>query len=238
MLAEALARGEARHIAVKRNRDAIEAVREVWRRSGGARRGSGTPELAALYERQLDGVRLDEFRSRQLRLDLDALVPPRCARRTGAAEHDDVRGREVEIQYDVDEDEAGLPYGVVRLRLPEKLARTLVAEEVPALDRPVRFVVLRGQRGAVRAATLEELQGLLDLPWSPGEDEGHDRGRHRSSRAQGDRGDRGASQGARRNGRDGGGRDGARDGARSAGGPGGRFGGGGRSSAPKRRRRG
>jgi hypothetical protein len=55
------------------------------------------------------------------------------------------------------------------LRLPEKLARTLTEGEVPELDRPVRFTVLRGQRGAVRAATLDALQDALDAPWSPDE---------------------------------------------------------------------
>jgi hypothetical protein len=71
----------------------------------------------------------------------------------------------VEIDYDVEETDTG-PVGVARLRLPEKVARSLTAGEIPALDRPVRFVVLRGQRGAVRARTLEELQTQLDQPWT------------------------------------------------------------------------
>jgi hypothetical protein len=58
---------------------------------------------------------------------------------------------------------------VARLRLPEKIARTLTEMEVPTLDRPVRFVVLRGQRGAVRADSLDELQEGLAQPWSPDE---------------------------------------------------------------------
>jgi hypothetical protein len=33
----------------------------------------------------------------------------------------------------------------------------------------VRFVVLRGQRGAVRADTLDDLQEQLAQPWSPDE---------------------------------------------------------------------
>jgi ATP-dependent helicase HrpA len=53
--------------------------------------------------------------------------------------------------------------------LPEKMARTLTGDELPRLDRPVRFTVLRGSRGAVRASTLDELQDILDRPWSPGE---------------------------------------------------------------------
>ena len=93
-----------------------------------------------------------------------------------------IRDREVPIEYAV-EDDVG---GVARLRLPEKMARTLVDAELPELDRPVRFVVTRGQRGAVRASTLDELQDLLDRPWAP-EEEGQTH-RHRG-------GDRGARRG-------------------------------------------
>src|SRR5207237_782441 len=56
--------------------------------------------------------------------------------------------------------------GVARLRLPEKLARTLADEELPQLDRPVRFIVTRGARGAARANTLHELQIELDRPFT------------------------------------------------------------------------
>ena len=55
---------------------------------------------------------------------------------------------------------------MARLRLPEKIARSLTEAELPALDRPVRFVVPRGQRGSVRARTLDELQTQLDQPWT------------------------------------------------------------------------
>jgi ATP-dependent helicase HrpA len=77
----------------------------------------------------------------------------------------EVRGRTIQIDYDVEEDGTA----IARLRLPEKFARTMAVEELPTLDRPLRFVVVRGQRGAVRAATLDELQELLDQPWSPDE---------------------------------------------------------------------
>ena len=76
-----------------------------------------------------------------------------------------VRDRDVEIDYDVEEVD-GANVGVARLQLPEKVARTLTESEVPTLDRPVRFVVYRGQRGQVRARTLDELQTLLDAPWT------------------------------------------------------------------------
>ena len=186
-LAEALARSDARHVAAHKNLAAIEELREMHRRSGGQTPRLGFAELASLYERQLEEqqvtsvqsfrdarmtVRVDDFVRAQLRKQLWAL-PVKVL----------VRDREVEIAYDVEEqsapsrangesnEETSASVGVARLRLPEKLARTLTEEELPILDRPLRFVVTRGQRGAVRAETLEELQELLEGPWTPNEAE-------------------------------------------------------------------
>jgi ATP-dependent RNA helicase HrpA len=109
-----------------------------------------------------------------------------------------VRGREVDIQYDVEEGTHGL-FGVARLRLPEKLARTLVEQELPVLDRPLRFIVARGARGAARADTLEALREELDRPFTESEiadierahderrSERHDRKRDRGVRESGNR---------------------------------------------------
>jgi hypothetical protein len=80
----------------------------------------------------------------------------------------EIRDRTVPMDYDVEEHDGRL-VPVVRLRVPEKLARTMVQEEVPSLDRPVRFVVPRGQRGSVRADTLDDLQHKLDLPFTDDE---------------------------------------------------------------------
>lgn len=177
VLAEAVARGEARHPAVRQNRGAVDELREVYRRSGGRTPRLGLAELAAFYEGKLACIRsVDEFRNADLRLDPDAIVPASERQRWMALPSSaSVRGHEVPVEYEVD-DAGG---AVIRLRLPEKLARTLVPSELPAFDRPVRFVVTRGQRGAVRATTLEELQELLDLPWSPGERAHDGRDRHR-----------------------------------------------------------
>ncbi len=169
VLADALARGEARHFSVKDNLGVIDAVREAYRRSGGTLPRLSQAELGSLYERRLADVgTLTAFKAIDLALgeELEALSP-RALRRTYDAlpSRVSVRDREVEIDYDVEE-ENGLRTGVARLRLPEKIARSLTEGEVPALDRPVRFVVARGQRGSVRARTLAELQSLLDAPWS------------------------------------------------------------------------
>jgi ATP-dependent helicase HrpA len=171
-LADALARGEARHPAVKRNRAAIEEIRETYRRSGGATARLGLAELAAWYERQLGPIRsMDEFRNARLALDRDEIVPREVRERHAELPTTvEIRDREIDIDYDV-EDEDGQRIGVARLRLPEKLARNIHESELPVLDRPLRFVVIRGQRGAIRANSLDELQEVLDRPWSPDETE-------------------------------------------------------------------
>jgi ATP-dependent helicase HrpA len=169
-LADAMARGTARHPAVQRNHASIEEARELYRRSGGATPRLGLAELTAIYQEQLAQVNsMAEFRAARLRIDPTAGVSDEERERLAALpEEVQVRDREVPIDYDV-ENQGGTSVGVARLRLPEKLARSLTEDELPTLDRPLRFVVLRGKRGSVRAATLEELQEGLDRPWSPDE---------------------------------------------------------------------
>ncbi|HNV75052.1 MAG TPA: DEAD/DEAH box helicase [Gemmatimonadaceae bacterium] len=217
-IAEALARGETRHVAVKRNRAAIEEARELYRRSAGATPRLGLAELTAMYEEALGEVRsIREYRGAPLRLPLTGWVSPEERERLLALPgHLDLRNKPVGIEYDVEEGggEDGRPatVGVARLVLPEKLARTLVDEELPRLDRPLRFVVHRGQRGSMRAATLRELQELLDRPWSPDERqagrEERDEERHRRRRERDAADVRGQFARERRHGRPGGGRGG------------------------------
>ena len=169
-LAAAMAHSDARHAAVQRNRPVVEEIREVWRRSGGTTRKLGERELAAWYEARMDDVTsLAEFRAAGLRMTRDEFVSDAdVARYAELPDAVELRGRDVPIAYDVEEGESG-PIGVVRLRLPEKVARTLSDAELPVLDRPIRFVVHRGERGKVRATTLDELQEMLDRPWSQDE---------------------------------------------------------------------
>ncbi|HEU5185241.1 MAG TPA: DEAD/DEAH box helicase [Gemmatimonadaceae bacterium] len=176
-LAEAAARFEARHRSLKELRPRVEEIREVWRRSGGRTAKLGTRELAALFGEQIRHIRsYEEFRATPLTVDVDALVPPaERARWMALPDAVTIRDRDVPIEYGVEEGVGG----VARLRLPEKMARTLVEAELPTLDRPLRFVVTRGQRGAVRAATLDELQDLLDRPWAPDEEREERPRRHR-----------------------------------------------------------
>lgn len=199
LLAEAVARGESRHPAVRRNQPGIENVREAWRRSGGRTARLGLAELTALYERQLSSVHsMEEFRRAPLRFDPDVYVSAEERDRLGRLpSRVDVRGQPVEIHYDVEETPAGLR-GVARLRLPAKVARTLAADELPTLDRPLRFLVTRGKRGAVRASSLEELQELLDRPYAPEEPAGERTDRRGKRRGQAARAKRRAGKHRRR----------------------------------------
>jgi uncharacterized membrane protein YgcG len=215
LVAEGLASGRLRHHAVKRNHDAIETVREVWRRLGGTTPRLGLPELSAWYAAQLgEAHSWDDVRRLALRLEANAFVTD--AELAQAQQYPDefvVRDRTVPLEYDVEEIDGAL-VPVVRLRLPEKVARTLAPEEVPSLPalivaRPLRFVVTRGQRGAVRAASLAELQDKLDAPWTDEEIAAHQRARDQkreSSRRGGGRGGDGRPGGGDR--RPGGGRSG------------------------------
>lgn len=167
VLAEALARGEARHAAVMRNRQAIEEVREAYRRSGGSTPRLGQAELTAWYADQLRDVHnLHEYRAAPLRFDADAFVPreerTRLSALPGAAE---IRDRTVPMHYEIEDTPNG-PLGVVRLVIPEKAARGLAREELPELDRPVRFTVTRGGRGSVKAGSLEEIPDALARPYT------------------------------------------------------------------------
>ncbi len=189
-LAEAMARGEARHPGARRNQAAIDAVRETYRRSGGQTPRLGFAELASVYEQQLAGVNsIADFRHAPLEVRADMFVPLEVRERYAALPSSvAVRGKDVEIHYDVEESDGG-KFGVARLRLPEKLARTLSHEELPVLDRPLRFIVTRGARGAARANTLDELQEELDRPFTEKEladleraHEEHRRERHERKR--------------------------------------------------------
>lgn len=169
-LAEAMARGELRHPALRRNIPVVEDIRETYRRLGGITPRLGQAELTEWYETQMgDRDNWESIRSLPMRLEARDFITSEqwnAARELpGAAE---IRDRAVALEYDVEEAD-GSTFGVVRIRIPEKLARTITEEEIPEFDRPVRFVVPRGQRGSVRASSLGELHEKLDAPFTDDE---------------------------------------------------------------------
>ncbi len=168
VLAEALAKGEAKHPGARDSQAAIESVRETYRRSGGATPRLSFTDLTAIYEQQLAHVNsFSDFRRARVTIDADAIVPASVREGYAALPSTvSLRDRDVEIHYDVEESPDGKSFGVARLRIPEKVARNLTESELPALDRPLRFIVTRGARGAARASTLEELQEELERPFT------------------------------------------------------------------------
>jgi hypothetical protein len=86
-----------------------------------------------------------------------------------------VRGDAVPLDYEVADGA-----GVVRVRLREGQARRLRQGDLPPLDRPLRFAVVRGRHQPVLADTLAELHAELRRAPKPrqedGERPGHARG--------------------------------------------------------------
>ena len=181
-LAEGLAKGDARHIAAKNDRVAIEEIREAYRRSGGKTPKLGLAELTAIYRKQLDeqDVRsYSDFRRARLGIDAESIVPrTELDRYMLLPDAIEIRGREIPVRYDIEETPDG-PRGIARVSLPEKFARNLAEEELPRFDRPFRFVVARGARGAARANTLDELRDELDRPFTDEEIAALDRAKDR-----------------------------------------------------------
>jgi ATP-dependent helicase HrpA len=208
VLAEALARGEARHPGTQKNQAAIESVRETYRRSGGQTPRLSLADLTAFYEAQLSGLEsMGDFRHVRIDFDPDQFVPAAVRDRYALLPSSvPVRDREVEIHYDVEESPEG-NVGVARLRLPEKLAKSLTEDELPVLDRPLRFIVTRGVRGAARASTLDALQDELERPFTDKEiaeldraNENKRRERHERGRERGRGRDSNRDRGKRRTG--------------------------------------
>lgn len=175
-LAKAVAQEKAQHRAVQENRNIIEEVRELYRRSAAQTPPLGEDELTELYKTQLDEQEvnsLTEFRRAHLTIRAEDFVTPQQRQELDTLPNSCiVREQKLPLEYEIEEKrERGKDkkIGVVRLRLPEKIARTLTEEELPQFDRPLRLIVSRGSRGAVRAETLEELQEKLEGRWIPDE---------------------------------------------------------------------
>jgi hypothetical protein len=160
VLAEAMASAAALHRDVKRNRDVFRELREVYRRSGGTTAEVGEAALTDYFERKLAPVTsYTAFADANLAIDPDEFVP-RAERKRWTALPDTIslRGTEYPLDYAIED---GSP--LVRARIPEKLLWQLEESDLPKFDRPLHWTVLRGKRGAVRAATLEEAKELATL---------------------------------------------------------------------------
>jgi ATP-dependent helicase HrpA len=160
-LARALLEGETPHPDQGRIRRAAAMLREWWRRSGGILAVASDAALLDRLLAQLEPVESwKQFLETPLLLEPEALVPESERRRLDALPSMiRLRGDAVPLDYEV----AG-GQGVVRLRLREGQGRRLSIDELPTLDRPLRFAVVRGGAPPLRADSLPELRQLLAQP--------------------------------------------------------------------------
>jgi hypothetical protein len=168
VLTDALVAGEAVHPDAGRLRRSLTILDEFWRRSGGT-----LPDLApaALRERvraQLEGVTSwEDFQRTRIGLEPADLVDAATRERLDALPSMvRVRGDAAPLDYEVQNGE-----GVARVRLREGQAKRLRADEIPPLDRPLRFAVQRGRHPPIQADTVPALQALLRRAPKPARDE-------------------------------------------------------------------
>lgn len=160
-LAAALLEGGVEHPDQGRIRRAVQAGRELYRRSGGTVPALADDALRQHLHEQLASVTSwQAFGQTPLALELDGRIAP--AERAAlealpASVH--LRGDAVPLDYEIDRGEP-----VVRLRLREGQARRLTLREIPPLDRPIRFAVVRGGEPPLLADTLPDLLAALRTP--------------------------------------------------------------------------
>ncbi|MBI1723600.1 MAG: DEAD/DEAH box helicase [Gemmatimonadetes bacterium] len=157
-LVDAVMTGAARHKDARVLRHTLERLGELYRRSGGAlTNASGAAVRTALGARLRDLVRYDDFLRADLALSVDEFVPKEQRRALEALPSwVDIAGERCPVAYEIDGERA-----IARVRVKEGLARRLTPEDLPPMDRPLVFAVVRGKHAAIRAASLEELRREL-----------------------------------------------------------------------------
>jgi hypothetical protein len=136
-------------------------------------------EIRLRIRQQLEGVTSwEDFLRTRIVLDAYELVDEETRERLQALPgrlH--LRGDAVPLDYEV---EGGV--GVARVRLREGQAKRLRQEELPSLDRPLRFAVQRGAHPPIQADTIPALQSLLQRSPKADQDETPDSYRDRGRR--------------------------------------------------------
>jgi ATP-dependent helicase HrpA len=157
-LVEALMTGRARHRDARHLRGTLERLGELARRAGGDLPGADGAAVRTNLGRRLAGLtHLRDFSRADVALDVDAFVPAERRRALEALPAwVDLAGARCPLDYEVVD---GRP--IVRARVQERTARALRRQDVPRLDRPLGFTVLRGKRPALRADSYDELQSLI-----------------------------------------------------------------------------
>ena len=158
VLTEALIQGDTVHPDQQRLRRILAELNELWRRSGGRLKALSPDELRLKIREQLEAVTSwDDFLRTRLVLQAGELVDDDTRERLEALPgrlH--LRGDAVPLDYEVEDG-----VGVARVRLREGQARRLRQDELPPLDRPLRFAVQRGGHPPIQADTIPALHSAL-----------------------------------------------------------------------------
>jgi hypothetical protein len=152
-LVVALMEGTTRHPQGGAVARAVAALREWWRRSGGTLQAASDEALREHLAIQLGEVEnWSRFLATPLALDPARLVLPATRAALDALPGMvRLRGDAVPIAYEVEQGQ-----GIARVWLREGQAWRVTEDELPPLDRPLRFGVAR-EDGQVLATTLAEL---------------------------------------------------------------------------------
>jgi ATP-dependent RNA helicase HrpA len=158
VLARASIQGETTHPDQHRLRRAVAELDELYRRSGGRLRELSPEALQQRISHQLERVTSwEQFLRTRIVLDpaqlIDATTREGLEALPGRLH---IRGDAVPLDYEIQAGE-----GVARVRLREGQAKRLRADELPVLDRPLRFAVQRGSHPPLVADTIAALQDLL-----------------------------------------------------------------------------
>jgi hypothetical protein len=186
VLAQALMESETTHPDQHRLRRAIAELDELWRRSGGTLGSLAPEEIRARIRDQLDGVTSwEDFVRARIVLESAELVDEETRNSLEALPgrlH--IRGDAVPLDYEVEG-----TVGVARVRLREGQVKRLRPDDLPRLDRPLRFAVQRGHHPPILADTIPDLQALLrrgprdqDGQGGPGRQDGGRKGGRRHGR--------------------------------------------------------
>jgi ATP-dependent helicase HrpA len=174
VLTQAMMEGETIHPDQHRLRRVIAELDELWRRSGGTLSSLAPEEIRIRIRQQLERVTgWDDFLRTRIVLEPSKLVDEETRRKLEALPgrlH--IRGDAVPVDYEV---EGNL--GVARVRLREGQAKRLRPEELPRLDRPLRFAVQRGHHPPILADSIPNLKTLLQRAPRESAGEGNDGGR-------------------------------------------------------------
>ena len=168
LLADALLSGETSHPDQSRLRRTLTELNELWRRSGGTLQQLSPQELHARVLRCLEGVTSwDDFVRARVQIDPAALVDQRTrATLEALPSRLHLRGDAAPLEYEVEDGQ-----GIARVHLREGQAKRLRANELPPLDRPLRFAVRRGRHAPLLADTISDLQAQLRRAPAPAVDD-------------------------------------------------------------------